>query len=118
VVLGSHEFGLRVSLGAPGGCLICTGREDYAGGSAALLTLSEYLENQLADFEVEDATLNSNYVLRVVEIVIGGVPPVLEVRFMCLCISLGRILIQHSVSTNLFNRLKHQVDLSKVDGSL
>jgi hypothetical protein len=50
-----------------------------------------------------------------VEIVIGGVPTVLEVGYMCLFISLGRILVQDSVSTNLFGPMRHQLDLRKVE---
>jgi len=46
---------------------------------------------------------------------IGGVPTVLEVRFMCLFMSLGRILLQGSVSTNVFGPVRHQVDLWKVE---
>jgi hypothetical protein len=50
------------------------------------------LEIELSDFEAEYATLKGDYLRQVVEIVIGGVPTVLEVRFMCLFMSLGRIL--------------------------
>jgi hypothetical protein len=46
--------------------------------------------------------------------VIGGIPTVLEVRVMCVFMSLGRILLQGSVSTNLFGPMRHQVDLWKV----
>jgi hypothetical protein len=59
-----------------------TGREDFAGGSAVLPTPSEGLEIELSDFEAEDATLKGHYLRQVVEIAIGGVPTVLEVRFM------------------------------------
>jgi hypothetical protein len=72
------------------------------------------LEIELSDFEAENATLKGDYLRQVVEIVIGGVPTVLEVRFMCLFISLGRILLQGSVSTNLLDPMRHQVDLRKV----
>jgi hypothetical protein len=37
--------------------------------------------------------LKGNYIWEVVEIVIGGVPNVLEIRFMCLFMSLGGILL-------------------------
>jgi hypothetical protein len=114
-VLGSHEFGLCIRLGAQGGILISTGREDFAGGSGVLPTLSEGLEIELSDFDAEDATLKGDYLWQVVEIVIGGVPTVLEVRFMCLFMSLGRILLQGSVSMNLFGSMRHQVDLWKVE---
>jgi hypothetical protein len=113
--LGPHEFGLRISLGAQGGSQISTGREDFAGGNAVLPTLSEGLEIELSDFEAEKATLKGYYLRQVVEMVIGGVPTVPEVRFMCLFMSLGRILLQGSVSTNLFDPMRHQVDLRNVE---
>jgi hypothetical protein len=81
--------------------------EDIAGGSAFLLMLSKGLEIELSDFEAEDATLKGDHLWQVVEIVIGGVPTVLEVRFMCLFMSLGRILLQGSVLTNLFGPMRH-----------
>jgi hypothetical protein len=43
-VLGSHEVGIRICLGAQGGSQISTGREDIPGGSADLPTLSEGFE--------------------------------------------------------------------------
>jgi hypothetical protein len=103
MVLRSHEFGLRIKLGAKGGCQISAGSEDSAGGSAVLPTLSEALEIELHDFEAENAMLKGDYLWLVVEIVIGGVPTILEVRFMWLFISHGRILLQGSISTNLFS---------------
>ena len=48
-----------------------------------LLTLSQGLEIELSDFKAENATLKGDYLRQVVEIVIGGVPTVLEVRFIC-----------------------------------
>jgi hypothetical protein len=82
VVLGSHEFLLPLWLGAQGGSQISTEREDFESGSSVLPTLSEGLEIELSDFEAEDATLKGDYLWQVVEIVIGGVPTVLEVHFM------------------------------------
>jgi hypothetical protein len=73
------------------------------------------LENELSDFEAENATLQGDYLRQVVEVVIGGVPTVLEVSFMCVFMSLGRILLQGSVTTNLFDAMRHQVDLRKVE---
>jgi hypothetical protein len=90
---GSHKLGLRIRLGAQRGSQIGTGREDFAGGSAVLSTLSEGLEIDPSDFEVENATLKGNCLWQVVEIVIGGVSTVHEVRFMYLSIYLGRILL-------------------------
>jgi len=76
---------------------------------------SEGLEIELFDFEAEDATLECDCLWQVVEILFGGVPTVLEVCFVCLFLSLGRILLEGSVSTNLFNPMRHQVDLRKVE---
>jgi hypothetical protein len=77
--------------------------------------LSKGLEIELSECEAENATLKGDYLRQVVEIGIGGVPTVLDVRFMCFCMSLGRILLQGSVSTNLFDPMRHQVDLHKVE---
>jgi len=77
--------------------------------------LSEGLEIELSDFEAENATLKGDYLWQVVEIKIGGVPNVLEVHFMCSFMSLGRIQLPGSVSTNLFDPLRYPVDLRKVE---
>jgi hypothetical protein len=113
-VLGPHEFGLLISLGAEGDSQIANGREDIAGGSTVLQTLSEGLEIEHSDFESENATLKADYLWKVVEIVIGGFPAILEVRFRCLFLSPSRILLQGSELTNLFDPSRHQVDLAKV----
>jgi hypothetical protein len=77
--------------------------------------LSEGLEIDLSDFEAENATLKGDYLWQVVEIVIGGVPIVFEVRFMCVFMSLSKILLQCSVLKNMFGPMRHQVDLRKVE---
>ena len=59
------------------------------------------------DFEAGKVMLTGDDLQEVVEIVIGGVPTVLEIHFMCMFRFLGRILLQPSVSTNLFNRVRH-----------
>jgi hypothetical protein len=59
--------------------------------------------------------LKGDYLRQIVKIVIGGVPTVLEIRFMGLFMSLGNILLQGSLSTNLFDPVRHQVDLRKVE---
>jgi len=59
--------------------------------------------------------LKGDYMWQVVEIVIGGVPTILEVCFMCFFMSLGRTVLQGSVSTNLLNQMRHLVDRRKVD---
>jgi hypothetical protein len=114
-VFGSHEFGLRISPGVPGGRQISTRGADFACSSAALPMLSEGLEIELSNFIAEDATLKGDYLWQVVEIVIGGVPTFVEVCFMCWFAALGRILLQGSVSTILFDPMRHQVDLQKVE---
>jgi len=77
--------------------------------------LSEGWEIELSHFEAQNATLKGDYLRQVVEIAIGGVPTILEVRFMCLILSLHRILLQGSISTNLFCPIRDQVDLWKVE---
>jgi len=117
-VLGSHEFRLRLCVGAQEGSWIRTRREDFAGGSAVLPTPSEGLEIELSHFEAENATLKSDYLWQVVEIVIGGIPTVLAVDSMCLFLSLSRLLLQGSLSTNLFDPMCHQVGVQKVEVSI
>jgi hypothetical protein len=73
------------------------------------------LEIELPDFEAENATLKGDYFRQVVEIVIRGVPTVREVHFMCFFMSLGRILLQGPVKMNLFDPMRHQVDLRRVE---
>jgi hypothetical protein len=102
-VLGSHEFGLRIVLGAQGSCQISTGKEDFAGGSAVLQILGKGLEIELSDFEALNATLKGDCLWQVVENMIRGVPTVLEVRFLCLFMSLGGILLKGSISSNLLS---------------
>jgi hypothetical protein len=114
-VLRASEFGLRIYLGAQGGSQISAEREDIAGGSTILSTLSEGLDIVLTNFKAENAMLKGDYMRQVVEIVIGGVPTVLEICFMCLFMSVSRILLLGSVLTNLFNRVRHQVNLRKVE---
>jgi hypothetical protein len=58
--------------------------------------------------------LKGDYLPQVVEIVIGGVPTVLEVRLMCFFMSIGSVLLQGTVSTNLIDPMRHQVDFRKV----
>jgi hypothetical protein len=65
--------------------------------------LSERLKFELSNFEAEDATLKGDYLWLVVKIVIAGVATVLAVRLKCLFMALSEILLQGSVSTNLFD---------------
>jgi len=89
--------------GSSGGSQISTGREDIAGGSAVLLTLSVCWEIKLSDFELENMTRNGDYLQLVVEILIGGVPTGLQVCFMCMFMSLSRMMLPCFISTNLFD---------------
>jgi hypothetical protein len=109
-VLGSHEFGLRKRLGAQGRSQISNGRENFASGSAVLPMLDQGLQIELSDFNAGDATLKADYLWKVVEVVIGGIPTVLEVHCMCLYMTLGRILLQGSISMNLFDPITQHVD--------
>ena len=68
-----------------------------------------------SDFEAEAATLKGDYLRQVVENEIGGVPTVLDVLFRCMFMSLSSLLLEGSVLTNLFDPLRHQVDLRKVE---
>jgi hypothetical protein len=77
--------------------------------------LSQSLEIQLSDFEAENATVKGDYSRQVVEIVIGGIPTIHEIRFMCMFITLASILLEGSISINLFDPVRHQVDLPKVE---
>jgi hypothetical protein len=92
--------------------------EDFAGRSAVRITLSKGFKIEISDFESENVTLKGDYFWQVFEIVIGGVPTILEVSFVCLFMSLSRIQLQGSISTNLFGSMRHQVDLGKVEGGI
>jgi hypothetical protein len=52
------------------------------GGSTLLTKLREGSEIGLSDFEAASVMLKDDYVWQVVEIVIGGIPTILEVRSM------------------------------------
>jgi len=65
-------------------------------------------------FDADDATLNGDYFWKVVEIVIAGVPTVLDVRFMYLFMSLATVLLEGSISTNMFDPMRHPVDRRNV----
>jgi hypothetical protein len=114
-VLWSGEFGLQTSLGVQWVGQISTGREDFACRGGVLPTLSEGLRIELPDFDGEDATLQGDYLLQVVNIVIGDVPTVLEFCYRCLFISLGRILMQGSESMCLFQPMTNEVHIPKVE---
>jgi hypothetical protein len=115
LVVGPHELGISISLGAKGGSQIITGTEDFAGGSAVLPRLSEYLEIELSHVQAEKATLKCDYFWQVVWIVSGSVPTIREVHLMCLFMSLGRVLLQGSVSSYLVHPIRHHVDLQPVE---
>jgi hypothetical protein len=68
----------------------------------------------LPDFEAEDEMMEGEYLWQIVEIVFGGVPTLLEVRFICLFMSHGRKLLQVSVSTNMFHKREIQWIVGKL----
>jgi len=113
-VLGSYEFGLHIWRGAKAGSQISTSREDCTGGSTVLPMLSGGLQIELSDLEAEIVMLQCNYLWQVFEIVIQGVPTVLVVCFMCLFMTLSRILLHGSVLTNVFDPMRHRGDPQKV----
>jgi hypothetical protein len=76
------------------------------------------LEIELPDFEAKDEMLTGDHLSKVVEIVIGGGPTILEVRFMCLFMSLGRILLQDSIWTNHFQPMRQEVNFRKGEISI
>jgi hypothetical protein len=76
------------------------------------------LDIELSELEAENTTVKRDYLRQEVEIVMRGVLIVHEVRFMCLFLYLGRILLNGYVSTNLFDLLRHQVDLRSVEDGL
>jgi hypothetical protein len=92
-VFGAYQFRHCIRLSAQGGSPINTSREDFAGSSAVLLRVIESLDIEFSDFEAEDVTMNGDYFSQVVEIVIEGVPTILEARCMCLSRSLRRLLL-------------------------
>ena len=69
-VLGPQELGICIRLRAQGGSQMSTGREDIAGHSAVLPTLSEGMECELSDFQAEHATQRCDYLRQGVDIVI------------------------------------------------
>jgi len=101
--VGSQEFGLPICLGTQGGSQISTGKEDITTSNVVFVMLSEGFGIELSDFEAENATLKGYHLQQVVEIVIGGSPTVLEICFIWVMMSFGRILLQSSLSTNLFD---------------
>jgi len=65
---------------------------DVAGCSTVLPTLSEGFEIELHHFGVVNAMLKGDYLWQLVEIVIGGIPTILQVHFMWLFKCLGTVL--------------------------
>jgi hypothetical protein len=114
-VLGSHEVLLYIWLGAQRGTEISTRRELFGVSSAIFPKPSKVFEIELSDFAAENATLNVGYLQQPVQIFFGGVPTILVVHFMCFFMTLGRILLQHSILKNMFDPTRHQVDSWIVD---
>jgi hypothetical protein len=76
------------------------------------------VEIEHSDYKAENLTMKGDYLWQLVEVVIGGVPTISQVHFMCLFMSLSPIVWQRSRSTNLFDPIRHQVDLRTVDVSI
>ena len=73
---------------------------------------------ELSDFKADNATLKREYLWLIVEIVIGGVSTILQVCSRCVIVTFSKILLQGSVSMNLFNPMKHQENLRKVEDGI
>jgi hypothetical protein len=80
--------------------------------------VSEALGIGLSDFEIENVMWKCDSLWQVVKIVIGGVPHVIEVCFMCLSLSVGRILLQSLVLTNQMEPMRNQVVFRKAEVSI
>jgi hypothetical protein len=113
-IVGSHEVGLHISQGAQVASQKSTGREDIAGSSPDLPPLSKGLEIEISDFETENAMLEGDYLWQVVGIVNGGISIILEVRYMCLFMTLGGILWEGNILTNLCHTIRYYVNLQKL----
>lgn len=94
-------------IGSSGGSKISTGRKHITDWSAGLLMLSEGLEIELSNLNANNAMLKGNHLRQEVEIVIRGLPNILEVHVMSLVMSLGKIPFQGSILTNLFDPMRH-----------
>jgi len=66
--------------------------ENFDGGSAVFPKLRHGLKIELSDFERESVTLKVDFLRQIVEIEMGGVPIVIEVKCMSLFMTLSRIL--------------------------
>jgi hypothetical protein len=88
---------------------------DYAGGNAVLPVLHEGLEIVLSHFKAWNTTLRGDFLWQVVEIVIRGIPTVLDYHFVGMFMSLCRSHFEGSVSTNLSNQIRREVDLWKFE---
>jgi hypothetical protein len=71
--LGPLEFRFPIGLRAQEGSHFITGREQFAGGSTVLPTLSDGLEIELSDSKAKNAMLTADHLRQAVENVIGGI---------------------------------------------
>jgi len=116
--LGAHKFWLCIRLETQEGIQISTRREEFSGGSAVLPSLSKGFEIELSDLKAQNMTLKWDSLWEGVQIGIRGIPTVLEICVTCLFISLGGMLLQGSLSTNLFCPMFPPADLWKVEVSI
>jgi hypothetical protein len=73
---------------------------------------------QLSDYEEVQGMLKGDCMWQAVEIVMVGITTVFEICFMCLIMSLSRILFQDTILMNLFDPMRHQEDCRKVKSSI
>jgi hypothetical protein len=94
-------------IGRSGGRKISNDREDIAGRSTVLLMLSDGLEIEHSNLNADNVTLKGDPLKQEVQIVIGGIPNILEVHDMSLVMSLGKIPFEVTIMTNLFDLIRY-----------
>jgi hypothetical protein len=92
VDLGTDDFRLRMWRGFPGGSKLNSGRVHCASGSAGISTLSEGLDNERSNIELDNATRNGDYLGQVLQNVIVRIPTVRMIGFISWFMSLGILL--------------------------
>jgi len=97
------------------GNMNCTTGQNLVGGRAVFPTLYGWVTKELSCCTGDYVMLKCDNLRKVALIVIGGVPTVCEVRFMCWFVACTRILWDGSISTNLRQKVRQLVDLPKVD---
>jgi hypothetical protein len=96
--------------GSSWGSQMSTEMEDITSSIDILPPVREGVKSEFADIKEENATLKDDYLRQTVDIVIAAIPTVPEHCFMCFFISLGKMYLQGSVSTNVFELMRPQLD--------